>query len=120
MMALMVAIYSEWVESVYHRSDSILITPYMIVAIAPLFSFFLTAYFSFAILYHINKRETAILVVLRLVVVFGIAFLWIFLCNIRQISTLLMRDTSSYFALLASIYSIVLVFLQERKEKSEK
>ena len=54
MMALMVAIYSEWVESVYHRSDSILITPYMIVAIAPLFSF--------AILYHINKRETAILV----------------------------------------------------------
>ena len=49
MMALMVAIYSEWVESVYHRSDSILITPYMIVAIAPLFSFFLTAYFSFDI-----------------------------------------------------------------------
>ena len=62
MMARMVAIYIEWVESVYHRSDSILITPYMIVAIAPLFSFFLTAYFSFAILYHINKRETAILV----------------------------------------------------------
>ena len=118
LIALIVVFYAEVVEAVYQRSTSVLINRYIMSAVGPVFAFCVMTFLSLLILSHAEERKKTQLCV-QIILVFGVALIWISLCNWLQLSTVLLRRSSSWFTLLATAYAIALTFFKKRMEEKK-